>query len=867
MRPHLAIGLAWLLAVGCGSGAGAKKADAHADMADERPDADAPDADARPPDAFDGSDAADATDVSDAAPDVNTTCAAAVVGPGMPHVHARLDSGVASTSAAACAGTGATLYYAVAVPSGHRLTAVVRGPEGDGGAWAPRIAALADCAAAACLARGGGAGGATQRLEWTNNAAAARTVILAVSADGPAAGGEIDLDVGVQDLFASCARPVAVQDGMTVANVDLQGVAPSTNLTCFLSKKPALYYVATLLPWQELAVTGTKDGQRFLPDIGLRTACDDDCNSSGGEGHLINKTDQTETVLIEVTTPQGAGSFDLHFSLPAPPAAIHVTPTSPLVTTEGGGKATFQVVLASRPTAGVTVALTSSRPGEGTVSPAALAFDATNWNKPQVATVTGANDQARDGAQGYAVVTAPATSGDPLYAGLDADDVPLTNLDDEPGVLIEGDRDVVTSEDGMQATFTVRLDSAPTADVSVPLVSGDPGEGTASPAALKFTAANWDVPQVVTVTGVDDAADDGPQAFAISIGPLVSADARFAGLKPADVVAHNRDDEFTAGTTPIDLGQEICGLSGTPNQPMVAMDALGTLYTVIQCGDEQRLQLFKSADGGTTVSGPQAIPVATGRPGRFAIAAGRAGTLYLAFEDGDRGLKLSRTEDGGATWRTVPVMPAVPDLIRIATARDTVMIVGDNPVGGELVYDGTIVLRSQDGGRSFLPPLALPGGQMTALALAPDAQSVWLVDDKPALFASLDAGASFQQLGPLDGPTLGCCFVAGARDMYAISAGEGSIARLLDAKPGVRIAGLGDGARAAAIDDQDVVTVVYEAMVVRDVFGKRSAGGASAATVRLPAADLAGVVALSRHATAIVGIAGQGLTFSVVKWP
>ena len=41
-------------------------------------------------------------------------------------------------------------------------------------------------------------------------------------------------------------------------------------------------------------------------------------------------------------------------------------------------------------------------------------------------------------------------------------------------------------------------------DIPVTLTSSDTGEGTVSPAALTFTAANWDTDQTVTVTGVND---------------------------------------------------------------------------------------------------------------------------------------------------------------------------------------------------------------------------------------------------------------------------------------------------------------------------------------------------------------------------
>ena len=75
-----------------------------------------------------------------------------------------------------------------------------------------------------------------------------------------------------------------------------------------------------------------------------------------------------------------------------------------------------------------------------------------------------------------------------------------------------GDADhgpLTTTEAGGTATFTVVLNTQPTADVTIALSSSDTTEGTVSPASLIFTTANWNVAQTVTVTGVDDALVDG----------------------------------------------------------------------------------------------------------------------------------------------------------------------------------------------------------------------------------------------------------------------------------------------------------------------------------------------------------------------
>src|SRR5690606_9536732 len=53
-------------------------------------------------------------------------------------------------------------------------------------------------------------------------------------------------------------------------------------------------------------------------------------------------------------------------------------------------------------------------------------------------------------------------------------------------------------------------------------------------------------PQTVTVTGVDDLVDDGNVSYKVTLGPAVSADAKYHGLDPADVTISNTDND-TAG--------------------------------------------------------------------------------------------------------------------------------------------------------------------------------------------------------------------------------------------------------------------------------------------------------------------------------
>lgn len=224
-------------------------------------------------------------------------------------------------------------------------------------------------------------------------------------------------------------------------------------------------------------------------------------------------------------------------------AGILVTPLV-VQTSENLTSEVFTVVLLSQPTQPVVVPVASSNPAEGTVTPATLTFTAANWDQAQSVTVTGVNDLIADGAQVYTVILAPAVSGDAGYSGVDATDVTATNVDnDSAGVTVDPIDQLFVSEFGDTDFFDVVLNSMPTAPVTIPLSSNDTTEGTVSPASLTFTSANWNIPQTVTITGVDDTLVDGNVLFSIITGLTVSADPAFNGVNPPDATVTNVDNE------------------------------------------------------------------------------------------------------------------------------------------------------------------------------------------------------------------------------------------------------------------------------------------------------------------------------------
>ncbi|MCB0164665.1 MAG: lamin tail domain-containing protein, partial [Anaerolineae bacterium] len=202
-------------------------------------------------------------------------------------------------------------------------------------------------------------------------------------------------------------------------------------------------------------------------------------------------------------------------------AAIVVTPTSGLTTTEAGGTDTFQLVLESQPTNLVTVTVVSSDPDEGAVSPASVTFTALTWNKAQTITITGQDDTVDDGDQGY-TIQATAQSSDDDYNGISVADVSVTNLDDDTRGVTVTPTSLSVTEGGITDTYTVVLDSEPTANVTVNVSSGTQlAVKSTSPTydnfiSLSFTTLNWDKAQTVTVQAVDDSIVEGDHSAVIT---------------------------------------------------------------------------------------------------------------------------------------------------------------------------------------------------------------------------------------------------------------------------------------------------------------------------------------------------------------
>ncbi|PHS11692.1 MAG: hypothetical protein COA78_09260 [Blastopirellula sp.] len=294
---------------------------------------------------------------------------------------------------------------------------------------------------------------------------------------------------------------------------------------------------------------------------------------------------QSSTVTISVDAANSDDAFD---SLAD--QTVYVTTTDDdapgfLITqtagttsvSEAGASDTFNVVLTSKPLTNVVLTVSSSDLGEVTTSITTLTFTAANWNLAQTVTVTGVDDVAVDGNQlSLITVSVNDTSSDNAFDDLADQSVSVTTTDnDTPGFLItESGGTTSVSESGTSDTFSVVLASQPLTDVAFTVSSSDTGEATVNKTTLIFTAANWNVAQTVTVTGMDDVAVDGNQLSLITVSVNdASSDDAFDGLADQSVIVTTTDDDTTGFTVTETGGSTSVSESGTSDTFRVVLTA------------------------------------------------------------------------------------------------------------------------------------------------------------------------------------------------------------------------------------------------------------------------------------------------------
>ena len=268
-----------------------------------------------------------------------------------------------------------------------------------------------------------------------------------------------------------------------------------------------------------------------------------------------------------ITHFAGGGGYE---GILAPNVEVKITDEKPGATVtesggstgvaEGGAGDSYTVALDARPSGTVTVTLTPD--AQLSVSPSTLTFTASDWDSPKTVTVAGIDDDVIENDHTGTIVHSASGGGSD---GALIPDVVANIADNDAVVTVMesgGSTDVI--EAGKTDAYTVALIAEPTGSVAI-TIEWEP-QVSVSPATLVYTTADWDTPQTVTVSAVDDAFVEG--AHTATIAHTIGGGG-YDGAPVPSVVAFITDDDATITLTESDGSTHVSEDGATDSYALV----------------------------------------------------------------------------------------------------------------------------------------------------------------------------------------------------------------------------------------------------------------------------------------------------------
>jgi uncharacterized repeat protein (TIGR03803 family) len=313
-----------------------------------------------------------------------------------------------------------------------------------------------------------------------------------------------------------------------------------------------------------------------------------------------------------LTSTQATGLTSLSDFQLAEPAVAGVTISESgggTNVTEGGATDTYTIVLNSVPTASVTISFNT-----GSQIPAipSVTFTTGNALTPQTITVAAVDDMVVEGAHS-GVISHSASSADSGYNGIAIASVTANITDNDTAAagvtIVQSGGSTNVTEGGATDTYTVVLNSVPTANVTISFNTGTQVQAIPS---VVFTTANALTPQTITVAAVDDMVAEGAHSGVISHSAS-SADSSYNGIAIASVTANITDnDTAAAGVTIVQSGGSTnVTEGGATDTYTVVLNSVPTANVTISFNTGSQIQAIPSVTFTTgNALTPQTITVA-----------------------------------------------------------------------------------------------------------------------------------------------------------------------------------------------------------------------------------------------------------------
>ena len=239
---------------------------------------------------------------------------------------------------------------------------------------------------------------------------------------------------------------------------------------------------------------------------------------------------------------------------------------------ESVGTASYTIQLNARPTGAVNVVLSE---GTGVVAlpVSTLNFTQDNWFTTQ-SVVLNLTDDDIDHDPDRTVTVRQVVSGGG-YDGVTASGVSLTVTDDEAVGVTLSQNSFLASESSGSLNYTMRLDSQPTETVEITL-SGGVGVVTLSNPRISFTSGNWQNPQVVRFSPVNDSLQNSLDRMATLAHSVTGGG--YAGATIPNIAVVLVDDDAAALQGTIGAGAfHSCGVLNNASLKCWGRGSLGQL--------------------------------------------------------------------------------------------------------------------------------------------------------------------------------------------------------------------------------------------------------------------------------------------------
>ncbi len=362
------------------------------------------------------------------------------------------------------------------------------------------------------------------------------TITLSASSEGINASNKtvsvnIDDDDVAGTILLSPAGMLTIPEGDSRTLTVMLSTAPNANVTVSLAKTNA---DITLSPTSLTFSTGNwSDGQTVTV-----SASEDDDHTNDNDTITLSATGGI--IAPNVTKSVRVTDDD----------SLELVLDKTSLTFDEGGSGEFKVKLGTRPSANVTVSLTSNDTSV-TIDQTQLNFaqSGSAWMTYQTVRVSSAHDDDTNDIS--TTIGLSAAGGD--YAGKTKSVTVNVTDDDEQRLDVDTGSISLAEGSGTTSTFDVKLATKPDSDVSVTVVSSDANAVSVSPSSLTFTSSNWDEDQTVTVAAEDDS-DGTDENVTLTINATSNYAAAPNVTKSVSVTDDDGEIDVSAAAVTIDEG-------------------------------------------------------------------------------------------------------------------------------------------------------------------------------------------------------------------------------------------------------------------------------------------------------------------------